>query len=88
MDDQRVVLGPVLGLKDALRSDRVERIRGQAIDCFGRHANYLAVTKDLSSLVEDMAGMWQRDFRHRVFQVCGGVCDCCWVDGLQNSLER
>lgn len=76
MDDERVILGPVFGLEDALRSDRVERIRGQTVDGFGGHADYLAGTKDLSGLVEDMAGMGQGDFGDGIFQVCGGVCDC------------
>ena len=57
MDDQRVVLGPVLGHEDTLRSNRVEGVGSQAIDSLGGHTNNLTLSEDLSSLFEDEAGV-------------------------------
>jgi hypothetical protein len=76
MNDQWIVLGSVLGLKDTASSDRVEGVRSQSIDSLGRHAHDLTRSQKSGSVLKNLASVLIRDDRDRVFEVrTGGICD-------------
>ena len=88
MNNQRVVLGTVLGLEDTLSSNRVEGIRGQTVDGLCGHADDLASAQELCGMFKDFMGMRVSDDGDGVLEVGGGgVSDRGWINGLKSGGE-